>query len=298
MNEALAWAWRLVIRLADVWRVREVWVSFVLMTVLVVLTPRLRRESGGRAYWNRGLWTDLLYTLFYLGGVYSLLVSARATRGLDALVARHVPFLRQDLLSFLPVVAWFAVLLVVMDFCGYWAHRFLHRSRVLWLFHGIHHSQTDLSGFTVFRFHAGDVFFRLLVQYVPFTLLGSPDVAGVPLLWITAPLQVLHESLAHCDLPWTLGPIGRVVISPAFHRLHHSTEIRHHDSNYGLVFSVWDAAFGTANWSAERPAAYGAPALAVPESFLRQIAFPFVALARRLRSPAAEPVPAPGSNPS
>ena len=298
MNEALGWALSQAVRLVDVWRAREVWVSFVLMAGLVVLTPRLRRGGGSRAYWNRGLWTDLLYTLFYLGGIYSMLVSASATRGLNALVARYAPFLRQDLLSFLPVVAWFAVLVVAMDFCGYWAHRLLHRSRVLWLFHGIHHSQTDLNGFTVFRFHAGDVFFRLLVQYVPFTLLGSPDVAGVPLLWLTAPLQVLHESLAHCDLPWTFGPVGRVVISPAFHRIHHSAEGRHHRSNYGLVFSFWDSLFGTATWSAERPAAYGAPELGVPESFARQIAFPFLALARRLRPAVADPAVAPGRTPS
>lgn len=288
MSDALGWAWSVLVRLASVWQAREVWVSFVLMVALVAVTPRLTRV-GGRAYWNRGLLTDLLYTLFYVGGVYSILLSTAANRGLNHAVTRFAPFLRQDLLGPLPVVAAFLVLMVAMDFVGYWAHRLSHRASLLWLFHGIHHSQTDLNAFTAFRFHAGDVFFRTLLQFVPFTLLGEPDVAGVPLLWITVPLSVLLESIAHVDLPWTFGRLGRVVISPAFHRIHHSTESRHHGSNFGLVFSFWDDLFGTATRSAERPAAYGAPALDVPESFLRQAAFPFLAAFRRRRADATAP---------
>lgn len=291
MSDVVGWVLRQLARLLDVWRTREIWMSFVLMAALVAVDPWLRREARPRARWSRGMTTDLLYALFYLGGVHWMLVSSHVNRGLRFLVERHAPFLRQDLLSFLPPAAWFFVLLVAMDFCGYWAHRCLHRSPLLWLFHVVHHSQERLSAFTTFRFHVGDLFFRVLFQYVPFTLLGSPDVQGVPLLWITAPLQVLHESLAHCDLPWTLGPFGRLAISPAFHRLHHSAEARHRDANFGLVFSVWDALFGTADWSDERPSSYGAPALPVPESFVRQIAFPFLAIARGVRAP-ADPVAA------
>ena len=303
MSEALELGWLVLARLANVWRSREVWVGFLLIAGLVVLTPRLTGVPW-RAYWNRGLFTDLLYTLFFLGGIHALLFSGPADRGLNALVTRYVPSLRQDLLGPLPAAAAFLVLIVVMDFFGYWTHRLLHLVPALWLFHGVHHSQTELNAFTSFRFHAGEVFFRTLVQFVPFTLLGSPDLAGVPLLWITAPLSVLHLGLVHCDLPWSFGGLGRVVISPAFHRIHHSAEGRHHHANYGGVFTFWDALFGTADWSTDRPAAYGAPRLDVPESFVRQFVFPFRALARRLPAAAGEPAtagepaPAPGRTPS
>lgn len=294
MSAALEAVALLLTKALAVWTGRDALLSFGVLALLVLLTPRLRRADG---YWNRGLLTDAAYAFFYLGGVFSFLAAAPLQRGLNALVSEHLPFLRQDLLASLPPAAAFAVLFVAMDLCSYWAHRATHAVAPLWLFHAIHHSQTRLSALTNFRFHAGDVFFRTLVQFVPFTLLGAPSFAGVPLLWITVPLSVLLESLAHCDLGWTFGPLGALVVSPAFHRVHHSAESRHHHRNYGIAFSFWDRLFGTADTSAARPAAYGAPEMAVPESFLRQLAYPFVALARRLGGTGRTPAPA-GREPS
>ena len=261
-----------------VWTSREALLSFAVLALLVALTPRLRGSEG---YWNRGLLTDAAYTVFYLGGIFSFLAAAPLQRALNALVARWLPFLRQDPLAPLPPVLAFVVLFVVMDLCSYWAHRATHAIGPLWLLHAIHHSQTRLTALTNFRFHAGDVFFRTLVQFVPFTLLGAPSFAGVPLLWITVPLTVFLESLAHCDLGWSLGPLGAIVVSPAFHRVHHSAEERHHHRNYGIALSFWDRLFGTADATTARPVAYGAPDMDVPPSFLRQLAYPFVALVRR-----------------
>lgn len=269
------------------WTSRETLLCFGVMALLVAATPLLRTASG---YWNRGLLTDAAYTFFYLGGIFSFLAAAPLQRGLNALVAHYVPFLRQDLLAALHPALAFVVLFVVMDFCSYWAHRATHALAPLWLFHAIHHSQAHPSALTNFRFHAGDVFFRTLVQFVPFTLLGAPSFAGVPLLWVTVPLTVFLEALAHCDLGWTFGPLGAVVVSPAFHRVHHSAEPRHHHRNYGIAFSFWDRLFGTADATTARPAAYGVPDMEVPESFLRQLAYPFVALARRARGTAGAPV--------
>lgn len=296
MSEALAWLGRQLLRLRGAWSSREVWVSFLAIAFLVAITPRLARAPA-RRYWGRGLLTDLAYTVFFLGGIYGFLVSGPASRGLDGLVTRHAPFLRQELLAPLPAVAAFLVLIVVMDFFAYWVHRSLHHLPLLWPFHVIHHSQVELSAFTSYRFHAGEVFFRTLVQFVPFTLLGSPAVGGVPLLWISVPLSVLHLGLVHCDLPWSFGRCGRVLTSPAFHRIHHSIESRHHHANYGIVFSFWDGLFGTADWSTERPSAYGVPEPAVPESFLRQLVFPLLALVRRPRPPVVDAPLAPDRTP-
>jgi hypothetical protein len=39
--------------------------------------------------------------------------------------------------------------------------------------------------------------------------------------------------------------LGYVIIVPALHRTHHSTQRIEHDSNYGAVLSLWDRLFGT-----------------------------------------------------
>jgi hypothetical protein len=39
--------------------------------------------------------------------------------------------------------------------------------------------------------------------------------------------------------------LGRVIITPYLHRVHHSTLRSEHDRNYGAVLSIWDRLFGT-----------------------------------------------------
>jgi sterol desaturase/sphingolipid hydroxylase (fatty acid hydroxylase superfamily) len=52
--------------------------------------------------------------------------------------------------------------------------------------------------------------------------------------------------LRHSHLPLSFGAtVERVLMSPAMHQLHHSSEPRHHGKNLGLAFSLWDRLFGT-----------------------------------------------------
>jgi sterol desaturase/sphingolipid hydroxylase (fatty acid hydroxylase superfamily) len=39
--------------------------------------------------------------------------------------------------------------------------------------------------------------------------------------------------------------ISKIFITPSLHRTHHSKKRSEHDSNYGIVFSIWDQLFGT-----------------------------------------------------
>jgi hypothetical protein len=46
-------------------------------------------------------------------------------------------------------------------------------------------------------------------------------------------------ALPHANVRWTYGKLGRVFISPAYHRIHHSDTGRL-DINLGTVFAIWD----------------------------------------------------------
>jgi len=157
----------------------------------------------------------------------------------------------------------------------YWTHRWMHRSRWLWAFHSVHHSQQELTALANFRFHVVDVFVRGLAQFVPGLLLGVPARVWLPAVWI----QVALDCLAHSGLGWGYGPLGAVVVSPGFHRVHHSADPGHYNTNFGMTYSFWDRLFGTSAPRAEAPSRYGVPGLGVPESFTRQLAFPFLFLA-------------------
>jgi hypothetical protein len=80
-----------------------------------------------------------------------------------------------------------------------------------------------------------------LISVVPVVILSSN--AALPATVIT--VYICLSSLPHANLRWTFGPLGRWVVSPACHRLHHATEGRI-DVNLGTVFTFWDVLTGRA----------------------------------------------------
>lgn len=272
-----------------VWLSPQVAGSGLTLLIVALLAVRLRYGPGAwRRLLRRSARTDAAYTAFYVGGFYAFFISGPAYRWLSALAERHAPFLSLDLLSRLPVAAQFLVASVAMDGVLYWTHRLLHASPLLWPFHGIHHSQAELTPLANFRFHVIDVFVRALTQFVPGLLLGVPAYVWIPTIWI----QIALDGLAHSGLAWSYGPLDAVLVSPRFHAVHHSAEPGHYQRNFGMTYSFWDRLFGTAAPAAERARVFGAPSLGVPESFLRQWAHPFLFLAGAVGSASAAGQPA------
>jgi sterol desaturase/sphingolipid hydroxylase (fatty acid hydroxylase superfamily) len=268
-----------VLRKAQAVWLREQTVGTVTALLLVLGISPLVSGAGrayARRYASRAFRTDAAYTAFYVLGFYSFFVAGPVYRALGAAVDAHVPGLKLDLLAGLPGILQFLIVSLVMDGIGYGWHRAVHRVPALWAFHGVHHSQEHLTPLTNFRFHAMDVLTRTLLQFVPGLVLGAPTWVWIPSIWI----QLSLEALAHSDLGWTYGPFGRVLVSPAFHRVHHSIEPRHYHRNFGLSYSFWDRLFGTALDEPARPSGYGNPEQKVPESFLRQVVAPFLVLVR------------------
>jgi hypothetical protein len=66
-------------------------------------------------------------------------------------------------------------------------------------------------------------------------------------------------TLQHANLRWTFGPVGLVIVSLAYHRLHHDGEIQR--VNLGVVLTIWGVVSGRAVFPV-RHAAVGATGLA------------------------------------
>lgn len=271
MSELLEAARSLLAKAGAVWLSPQVAGSAVTIVLVALVATRVRFGSGGwRRLLTRPVRTDAIYTAFYVGGFYAFFISGPAYRWLTGLADRHFAFLRLDLIAGLHPVLQFLAASVAMDGVLYWTHRAMHGNRLLWAFHSVHHSQRELTPLANFRFHVGDVLVRGFAQFVPGLLLGIPVQVFVPTVW----LQVALDGLAHSGLGWGYGPLDTLIVSPRFHRVHHSTNPAHYERNFGMTYSFWDRWFGTA--AQARPTAFGTPELQVPESFLRQLAFPFL----------------------
>jgi sterol desaturase/sphingolipid hydroxylase (fatty acid hydroxylase superfamily) len=145
----------------------------------------------------------------------------------------------------------FVLYLLLFDFVDYWIHRGQHGLRWWWQLHALHHSQRQMTMWTDNRNHLLDDVLRDLVFVAVGIALGVGPGQFVAIVAFT---QIM-ESLSHANVRMAFGPVlGRVLVSPAYHRLHHRIGLGHESAgpgslgghNFAVLFPLWDHLFGTA----------------------------------------------------
>lgn len=146
--------------------------------------------------------------------------------------------------------------LLVFDFAVFFEHYLSHKILFLWEFHKIHHIAEDLNPLTAYRSHpVNQCCFILMVSLFSGTYSGIVGYffnsshayvlfAGQNFFMFI--LLILGLNLQHSRV-FIRYPriIRRILISPAYHQLHHSSDRHHHDINFGFIFSFWDSLFKT-----------------------------------------------------
>ena len=149
---------------------------------------------------------------------------------------------------YVPHVWWsYLLCLVVMDFCRYWSHRISHEQRFWWATHVTHHSSEQYNFAVSFRLswvqHIKIIFF------IPVALMGFDPFV----FFICSQIEVLYQFWLHTELIHKLPrPIEYIFTTPSHHRVHHGTNDRYLDKNYGSTFIIWDRMFGTFEPEAEK----------------------------------------------
>lgn len=232
-----------------------------------------RQGSDTSRYVRRHFAHDVAYALFYNSGAFNLLGASL----IYAAVQDQLGFMGLGLLEGLPIVVVGFLYVVTTDLVSYWVHRAEHAIPFLWQFHSVHHASEEISFLTAYRVHP---FSRLLWGISEVILL---IVLGVPPTW-WLPFTLVRGFLAsvqHTDLDWSYGRLYPLVVSPVFHRLHHSRDRRDFDSNYSQLFCIWDYLFGTANPSRLPPIAVGVEGLRPEPTLMGQFWGPFRRINRR-----------------
>jgi sterol desaturase/sphingolipid hydroxylase (fatty acid hydroxylase superfamily) len=167
--------------------------------------------------------------------------------GSAALIGEHAGWIELRSTQHWPAWLLIPLTLVAMDAANWLAHFADHRVGALWRFHALHHSQEELSVLTSFRNHP-------LMHTTGFVLATVPVVVLMPFRPIDPVLITVYVcigTLQHANLNWTFGPLGKVIVSPAYHRLHHARDEQ--GINLGVVLVVWDILAGQAVFPDRRP---------------------------------------------
>ncbi|MFH1913071.1 MAG: sterol desaturase family protein [Pseudomonadota bacterium] len=144
----------------------------------------------------------------------------------------------------LPGWAAFAASLLALDLLIYAQHVAFHRFRPLWRIHRMHHSDLDIDASTGVRFHPMEIFLSALLKLAAVTALGPPAEAVLAFEIILNGLALFNH--ANVRLPLGLDSILRlIIVTPDMHRVHHSTDMREANTNYGFNLALWDRLFRT-----------------------------------------------------
>ena len=176
----------------------------------------------------------------------------------------------REAVSSLPFAAQIVVGLLVADFLFYWGHRLFHR-KPLWYLHAVHHSPPTLDWLSAVRSHPIDDAVMAVIQTVPLLFLGfDPAVFAA-----VTPIIAVWSVFSHANLTWDLGPLKYAILTPRFHRWHHTSEEEGIDKNFAGLFPIYDIVFGTWYMPKSLPTRFGAGETPVPAGLWRQVLYPF-----------------------
>jgi sterol desaturase/sphingolipid hydroxylase (fatty acid hydroxylase superfamily) len=133
---------------------------------------------------------------------------------------------------------------LALDFSSWLVHFVMHKTKPLWRFHLIHHSDNNVDVTTGLRHHPGDSLLRGIFFILLIFISGAPMYS----VMIYQTLVVLSTAFTHANirLPRKLDQaLSYLVVSPNMHKVHHHWKQPYTDSNYGAVFSFWDRLLGT-----------------------------------------------------
>ena len=222
-----------------------------LLVALVVATGICERiwPAERRPVLARGHVQDLCFVALHAIVVIPLMTLLSV--GAAALIGNYAPWAELRSTEQWPGWLLIPLTIVAMDGANWLAHYADHRLGALWRFHALHHSQEELSVLTSFRAHP-------LMHTTGFLLATAPVVALMPARPVAPVLITIYVcigTLQHANLRWTFGPAGRVLVSPAYHRLHHAPDTQR--VNLGVVLTIWDILAGGAMFPSRSEGARG-----------------------------------------
>ena len=179
---------------------------------------------------------------FELGAVNSLLSSlfAIAVSSSNLLNSGH-----SGLFTGIPNLAIAGVLaFLVLDFYMYLWHRSMHVIPLAWRFHRLHHTDRSMNVSTAYRFHPIEIISSSIPKLALIWWLAIPSSFVLIYELVFTVVIALHHS--NLRLPASIDRLlSSVILTPNYHRIHHSQIVSETNSNYASVLIWWDRLFGT-----------------------------------------------------
>lgn len=256
-------------------------IGFVVLSIAFGIVERCWPGKKGQRWWRSGIKTDLGW--WFVDPIVGQGLAVLAVAVVVVILARiagvpidkeHVRawISRDTVISSQPAALQAVEALLWFDLMGYWSHRAFHQVGLLWRYHAIHHSSTEVDWLSSVRVHPVNEIGSRLAQTVPLVLVGYN--AGVVVTFV--PLLTFYAIMLHANVSWNFGKLRYLIGSPVYHRWHHTSEQEGLDKDFAAMFPWMDWMFGTLYFPKDRqPMEFGILGEVVPNNLFKQLIYPF-----------------------
>lgn len=142
----------------------------------------------------------------------------------------------------LPITLLFTIFLI--DATHYLKHRLFHSVPLFWRFHLVHHTDSAMDFTTGLRFHPFENLINAALVCGLIVAFGLP--AGGIFCYQILSIVIGLTSHANIRIPEKIDDFLRfLIVTPKMHWIHHSDHQPETNSNYGVIFSIWDRLWGS-----------------------------------------------------
>lgn len=213
---------------------------FAIMALLELLLPRRKLKHSKARRW---------FTNLAIVGIDGAVVRLMALLAVPLAAVAAALWAESNGWGLLNATGWppwleITIAVVLLDLAIYGQHVASHRIPLLWRLHKMHHADVDFDVTTALRFHPVEIALSMLWKIVVVLALGAAPVAVVLFEVILNGCAMFNH--ANVTLPrWLDRALRLLLVTPDFHRVHHSVYAREHNNNYGFNLSLWDRLFKT-----------------------------------------------------
>ena len=224
-------------------------ISFGFLVLVFYPMERIFPAKKGQVFFRPNWILDLCYFLgqYIIFGSLVLFVLSYFSDYLLALI----PETFRTKVASQPYILQAIEVIVLSDFCIYWAHRLQHQVPFLWRFHKVHHSAEHLDWLAAHREHPLDSIYTIGIINLPAFILGFPLETLGGFIAFRGIWAIYIHSNVRLPLPFLRKLIG----SPELHHWHH--DLNKDAGNYANISPLMDVIFGTYVCPDKEPEAFG-----------------------------------------
>jgi len=144
-------------------------------------------------------------------------------------------------------MVWLALILAT-DFVWYWYHRLGHEVNLFWAAHIVHHQSEEFNLTASARITTIQALIRTVFWCI-LPLAGFHPTMVITMLLVHGGYSFFTHTQVLNRIKW----LEYIFITPSLHGVHHASDEKYLDKNYGDMFVFWDKMFGTFQAEEERP---------------------------------------------